>query len=100
MKKDLLLLAALVLGVATTAHAAKNKTGERIDTLKARQLQEVQVISTRASKNAPLAFTNVNKKDIQAVNYGKDIPYLLALTPSITLTSVPHCEYVAQTQAA
>ena len=41
MKKDLLLLAALVLGVATTAHAAKNKTGERIDTLKARQLQEV-----------------------------------------------------------
>lgn len=76
MKKDLLLLAALVLGVATTAHAAKNKTGERIDTLKARQLQEVQVISTRASKNAPLAFTNVNKKDIQAVNYGKDIPYL------------------------
>ena len=87
MKKDLLLLAALVLGVATTAHAAKNKTGERIDTLKARQLQEVQVISTRASKNAPLAFTNVNKKDIQAVNYGKDIPYLLALTPSITLTS-------------
>lgn len=87
MKKDLLLLAAFVLGVATTAHAAKNKTGERIDTLKARQLQEVQVISTRASKNAPLAFTNVNKKDIQTVNYGKDIPYLLALTPSITLTS-------------
>lgn len=87
MKKDLLLFAAFIFGVATTAGAAKNKAGERIDTLKARLLQEVQVISTRASKKAPLAFTNVSKKDIQAVNYGKDIPYLLALTPSITLTS-------------
>lgn len=87
MKKDLLLFAAFIFGVATTAGAAKNKAGERIDTLKARQLQEVQVISTRANKKAPLAFTNVSKNDIQAVNYGKDIPYLLALTPSITLTS-------------
>lgn len=87
MKKDLLLFAAFIFGVATTAGATKNKAGERIDTLKARQLQEVQVISTRASKKAPLAFTNVSKNDIQAVNYGKDIPYLLALTPSITLTS-------------
>lgn len=87
MKKDLLFFAAFIFGVATTADAAKNKAGERIDTLKARQLQEVQVISTRASKKAPLAFTNVSKNDIQAVNYGKDIPYLLALTPSITLTS-------------
>ena len=87
MKKDLLLFAAFIFGVATTAGAAKSKAGERIDTLKARQLQEVQVISTRASKKAPLAFTNVSKKDIQAANYGKDIPYLLALTPSITLTS-------------
>ena len=77
MKKDLLLFAAFIFGVATTAGAAKNKAGERIDTLKARQLQEVQVISTRASKKAPLAFTNVSKNDIQAVNYGKDIPYLL-----------------------
>lgn len=62
MKKDLLLFAAFIFGVATTAGAAKNKAGERIDTLKARQLQEVQVISTRASKKAPLAFTNVSKK--------------------------------------
>ena len=40
MKKDLLLFAAFIFGVATTAGAAKNKAGERIDTLKARQLQE------------------------------------------------------------
>ena len=46
MKKDLLLFAAFIFGVATTAGAAKNKAGERIDTLKARQLQEVQVIGS------------------------------------------------------
>lgn len=107
MKKDLLLFAAFIFGVATTAGAAKSKAGERIDTLKARQLQEVQVISTRASKKAPLAFTNVSKNDIQAVNYGKDIPYLLALTPlsllprmQVTESAIPRFEYVAQTQAA
>lgn len=105
MKKDLLLFAAFIFGVATTAGAAKNKAGERIDTLKARQLQEVQVISTRASKKAPLAFTNVSKKDIQAVNYGKDIPYLLDsphLSPlplmQVTASAIPHFEYVAPTQ--
>ena len=87
MKKDLLLLAALSMGVATTADAAKNKAGELTDTLKARQLQEVQVLSTRASKKAPLAFTNVSKQAISQVNFGKDVPYMLAFTPSITLTS-------------
>lgn len=87
MKKDLLLLAALSMGVTTTANAAKDKAGELIDTLKTRQLQEVQVVSTRANKKTPLAFTNISKEAIKAVNYGKDIPYMLGLTPSVTLTS-------------
>ena len=107
MKKDLLLFAAFIFGVATTAGAAKNKAGERIDTLKARQLQEVQVISTRASKKAPLAFTNVSKNDIQAVNYARTFltcwhSLLLSLLPrmQVTESAIPRFEYVAQTQAA
>ncbi len=87
MKKDLLFATALLMGMATTADAAKNKAGEIIDTLKARQLQEVQVLSTRANKKTPMAFTNVTKEAIKQVNYGKDVPYMLALTPSVTLTS-------------
>ena len=87
MKKDFLFATALLMGVANTAHAASNKSGELIDTLKARQLQEVQVVSTRATKKTPMAFTNISKDAIKSVNYGKDVPYLLALTPSVTLTS-------------
>ena len=87
MKKDFLFATALLMGVANTASAANDKSGERIDTLNARQLQEVQVVSTRATKKTPMAFTNISKQAIESVNYGKDIPYLLALTPSVTLTS-------------
>ncbi len=87
MKKDLLFLAALSIGASTTAEAARNKTQEVIDTLKAKELQEVMVVSTRAGKKTPMTFTNVTKEAIKAVNHGKDVPFLLALTPSVTLTS-------------
>ena len=87
MQKDFLFATALLMGVATTASAAQNKTGEQIDTLKTRQLQEVQVVSTRATKKTPMAYTNISKQAIESINYGKDVPYLLALTPSVTLTS-------------
>lgn len=83
MKKDLFLLAALPM-VATSATA---KTHEPIDTLAARQLQEVQVLSTRANSRMPLAFQNLSKEDIKAVNYGQDVPYLLSFTPSVITTS-------------
>ena len=87
MQKDFLFATALLMGVATTASAAQDKSGELIDTLKTRQLQEVQVVSTRATKKTPMAYTNINKQAIESINYGKDVPYLLALTPSVTLTS-------------
>ena len=79
MKKDFLFATALVMGVANTAAAANNKSGEQIDTLKAKELQEVQVISTRATKKTPMVFTNLNKQAIQGINYGKDLPELLSL---------------------
>ncbi|MCI6102023.1 MAG: TonB-dependent receptor, partial [Bacteroidales bacterium] len=34
-----------------------------------------------------MAFQNVSRKELQAVNFGKDIPYLLSLTPSVITTS-------------
>ena len=87
MKKDFLFATALLMGVANTASAANDKSGELIDTLKTRELQEVQVVSTRATKKTPMAFTNISKQAIQSINYGKDLPELLSLTPSVTMTS-------------
>ena len=73
-----------LMGVAT-AHAAEVDT--QLDTLKSVELQNVQVVATRATKKTPVAFTNVDKEQLKAVNFGQDIPYLLSLTPSITMTS-------------
>ena len=48
---------------------------------------EVTISGTRASKNAPIAFTNLGKKDIQKNNLGQDLPFLLNQTPSVVTTS-------------
>ena len=59
-----------------------------LDSLLSVELQNVQVVSTRASKKTPMAYTNMDKKALKAVNFGQDVPYLLSLTPSVTMTSV------------
>ena len=64
-----------------TAHAVE------LDTLKSVELQDVQVVSTRATHKTPVAFTDMNKEELKAVNFGQDVPYLLSLTPSVTMTS-------------
>ena len=50
-------------------------------------LDEVQVISTRAGEKSPIAHTQVSKEQIESLNSGKDLPFLLSTTPSVTITS-------------
>ena len=45
-----------------------------LDTLKSVELQGVQVVSTRASKKTPVAYSNLSKEDLKAVNFGQDVP--------------------------
>ena len=78
MRKFLMLS---LMGVALAAQS------EETDTLKSVELQNVQVVSTRATRKMPMAFTNMGKDELKAVNHGQDIPYLLSLTPSVTITS-------------
>ena len=80
MKKQFLVTMALVSAMSMNA-------AEPVDSLKTVELQDVQVRSTRASKKTPMAFTNMNQKQLKQVNHGQDIPYLLSLTPSVTMTS-------------
>ena len=58
-----------------------------VDSLKMFELQELQVRSLRATKNTPVAYTDMGKVELQSVNHGQDVPYILSLTPSITTTS-------------
>lgn len=83
MKKIVWSVVAL-LGVGITVHA---RTSAESDSLKVINLQEVQVVSTRATAKTPMAFTNIGKAELKKVNFGQDIPYLLSMTPSTLTTS-------------
>ena len=69
------------LGMTAMAQA------QETDSLKSVALQEVQVTATRATKKTPVAFSDISQQQLKAVNYGQDVPYLLSLTPSVTMTS-------------
>ena len=78
-------LIAALTGVAM-ANAA-NPKHEVLDTLRSYQLQDVQVVATRASKKTPMAFTNITQEQIKRLNTGRDIPFLLTTMPSVVATS-------------
>ena len=82
MKKIGLMTIAL-LGAGITVHAQTSAK----DSVKVVNLQEVQVVSTRATAKTPVAFTNVKKEQISKQNFGQDIPFLLSTTPSVFTTS-------------
>ena len=49
--------------------------------------EEVMVAATRAGNKTPVAYTTITREQLQERNFGQDIPYLLALTPSFVATS-------------
>ena len=48
---------------------------------------EVMVTATRAGEKTPMAYTTIEKEDLQQHNSGQDIPYLLSQIPSLITTS-------------
>ena len=90
MKRFVLGMTALVCVVSVQSKkplVSPEVDPSELDTLTSIELQGVQVVSTRASKKTPVAYTNLSREELKAVNFGQDIPYLLSLTPSITMTS-------------
>ena len=67
------------------ALAATSMTAQQAeDSLLTHDLQEVQVVSTRATKKTPMAFSNVTQEEIRRVNHGKDVPQMMQMLPSVT----------------
>ena len=78
----------VLLSIATPAAVnAANENEEPVDTSKVIELQDVQVVSTRATRRTPMAYTNMDREQVQQLNKGKDIPYLLSMNPSVTMSS-------------
>lgn len=48
---------------------------------------EVIVTATRAAENSPTTYSTVTRKEIEQVNLGQDLPYLLQTSPSVVTTS-------------
>lgn len=81
MKKAyIFILASLIFSSGMMAQTQK-------DSLNNIKLEEVIVSAIRANKTTPVAFTDIQKQHIQKSNFGKDVPYIMALTPSVTTTS-------------
>jgi putative tonB-dependent transmembrane receptor protein len=50
-------------------------------------LKTVEVMANRAGLKTPVAFTNVSKAQLSKSNDGRDMTYLLSMTPSVVATS-------------
>jgi iron complex outermembrane recepter protein len=49
--------------------------------------EEAVIKAIRAGQKDPVAFTNLSYEDIESRNTGRDIPFLLSMTPSIVFSS-------------
>ena len=49
-------------------------------------LRDVEIVANRATDNTPVAFSNLNAKEIEALNDGHDIPFMLESLPSVITT--------------
>ena len=85
MNNKILLLA--VLGMGTASMGAKIIENEHSGDTVSTELKEVEIVANRATQKTPVAFTNVSKRELTKHNTGRDMTYLLQLTPSVTVTS-------------
>ena len=79
MKKN---LSAAVFLLAASANAFAQTSAK--DSLRVVNLQEVQVVSTRATSKTPVAYSNISQKEIQipASVYAEQMPHASTLPPT------------------
>jgi iron complex outermembrane receptor protein len=94
MKKAVITAAALlVFGGSVLARGEQgsgsrtNQTTLEVDSLKTVEIDQVQVTAFRAGEKTPVAYTNLTKREVERVNTGVDVPFMLTMTPSVVATS-------------
>lgn len=75
----------LATGVAAAGSAKPEAEGEQPDS--AVMLREVEVTANRATATTPVAYTTISRKELEKGNDGRDLPFLLTMTPSVVATS-------------
>src|SRR5688572_12939727 len=80
MKKIFLLFGCAIIRINTFAQ----DTNKLSDTL---LLEPIEIKAVRAADKAPFTKTNFSTKDIEKVNFGQDLPFILNQTPSVVVNS-------------
>lgn len=76
-----------LLGYIMAVATLSAQHNERKDSLQSYGLQEVEILSTRATETTPIAYTNIDEKEIKKYNTGVDLPYIVSMTPGAITTS-------------
>ena len=50
-------------------------------------LEEVQITGVNAGEKTPVSYTNISESEVEKINLGQDLPYLISLTPSVISSS-------------
>lgn len=92
LKPGMVYLQASFLGYQTVVDsveivAGENKVLDFVLSPSSFVSDEVVISATRAGEQTPTTYTNMNSEEIEAVNYGQDLPYVLQFTPSTVVTS-------------
>src|SRR5690349_12445432 len=82
MKKVFLIALLVILQLVTRAQ--DTSTHKLSDTL---MLENIEITSIRASDKAPFTKTNLDKNQIEQMNLGQDLPFVLNQTPSVVVNS-------------
>ncbi|MDL2245040.1 TonB-dependent receptor [Parabacteroides sp. OttesenSCG-928-J18] len=85
MKRVLSMIAVVVLASCMSGYAI-----DPVDSLKIAKdisLDEVMVTATRATKETPVAYSELSQQELSRRNDGQGIPYLIATSPSVIMTS-------------
>ena len=77
------LLGCLITAALPSALCAQEAESDSLHT----SLQEVEIMSIRATKTTPVAYTNIGREELNKGNTGVDLPYLVSMTPSAVATS-------------
>ena len=85
--KTFLLEVSFVGYETTVAKASTDNFNVIMLAKKSYSIDEITVVSLRATNRSPVAYADLNREDLQQTNLGQDIPYLLAQTPSFLTTS-------------
>lgn len=72
------------VGMPVCGYAADNESANSDSTVI--NLHDVEIVANRATDNTPVAFSNLNATQIDAINDGHDIPFMLESLPSVVTT--------------